>query len=159
MGRPTLAEDPRFQHLSDRLHAENAQVLEGLIAEWVADKTREEIDRLGEAYGFASAPVTTAFDQYQDEHFRARGSVWELEDPIYGPMVEYGPAPKLSETPARFTWVGPPVGLHNEYVFVKLLGLSLEELKDLEARKVIGQWADKAGPKPPDDWQGQGTIL
>ncbi|MBI3989607.1 MAG: CoA transferase, partial [candidate division NC10 bacterium] len=117
MGRPTLADDPRFQHLSDRLQEENAEALDEIIAGWVADKTREEIDRLGEEYGFAAAPVSTAEDQYQDEHLRVRGSIWELEDPIYGPMVEYGPAPKLSETPARFKWVAPPVGLHNEYVF------------------------------------------
>lgn len=159
MGRPDLLEDPRFKTWQERVREENAGELSRIIAEWAAERTRAEVDRLGEEYGFASAPVMTAKDHYEDEHFRIRGSVWELEDPIYGRVVEYGPAPKLSETPGRFKWVGPPVGLHNEYVFTKLLGLSPETLKNLEAKGVIGKWADRKGPKPPDDWKGQGTIL
>ncbi|MFQ5656007.1 MAG: CaiB/BaiF CoA transferase family protein [Candidatus Methylomirabilales bacterium] len=159
MGRPGLMDDSRFSRVSDRLRAENAEALERIIADWTAGKTTEEIDQLGEEYGFAAAPVSTAEAHYHDSHFRSRGSIWELDDPIYGQMVEYGPAPKLSETPARFKWAGPPVGIHNEYVFTRLLGLSLQELKELEAKAVIGRWADRTGAKPPEGWRGEGTIL
>lgn len=67
--------------------------------------------------------------------------------------------PKALGDAGRFKWVGPPVGLHNEDVFTKLLGVSPETLGILEAKGVIGKWADSKGPKPPDDWKGQGTIL
>jgi crotonobetainyl-CoA:carnitine CoA-transferase CaiB-like acyl-CoA transferase len=98
-------------------------------------------------------------DQYHDDHFRARGSVWELDDPVYGRVVDYGPAPKLSATPARHKWAGRPVGWHNTTVLKGILGLTDEEIADLEARKIIGQWADRRGAKPPDDWKGGAPTL
>ena len=81
-----------------------------------------------------------------------------MEDPVYGPMVEHGPAPKLSETPARYKWAAKPVGFHNEYVLGRLLGLRAEQLRELEQKGVIGKWADRRGPKPPDDWEGEGLV-
>jgi crotonobetainyl-CoA:carnitine CoA-transferase CaiB-like acyl-CoA transferase len=100
----------------------------------------------------------TAKDHYESAHFRTRRSVWEYDDPVYGPMVEYGPAPKLSGTPARIKWAGKPVGFHNEFVLKKILGLTDAEIRDLEARKVIGKWADRMGAKPPDEWRGEGLL-
>lgn len=106
------------------------------------------------------AAVATAKDHYEDPHLRARGSVWEMEDPVYGNMVEYGPAPKLSETPMRYKWAAKPVGFHNEYVLGRILGLSPDQIEELERQKVIGKWADRKGSKPPDDWApGQEEIL
>ena len=81
-----------------------------------------------------------------------RGTVWPYEDPLYGPMVEHGPAPKLSATPGRMRWAAKPVGWHNENVLTRLLGLSPSRIKQLEERKVVGRWADRPGAKPPDGW-------
>jgi hypothetical protein len=41
------------------------------------------------------------------------------------------------------------VGYHNEKVFNGLLGLSREEVQELERKKVIGKWADAPGARPP----------
>jgi crotonobetainyl-CoA:carnitine CoA-transferase CaiB-like acyl-CoA transferase len=73
-------------------------------------------------------------------------------------MVEQGPAPKLSETPGRIKWAAKPVGWHNHDVLTRVLGLSPREIKDLQARKVVGQWADRPGAKPPDEWDGSTRI-
>jgi crotonobetainyl-CoA:carnitine CoA-transferase CaiB-like acyl-CoA transferase len=100
----------------------------------------------------------TARDHYESAHLRARRSVWEYEDPVYGRMVEYGPAPKLSATPARIKWAAKPVGFHNEFVLRKILGMSDAEIRDLEANGVVGKWADRMGAKPPDDWKGEGLL-
>ena len=89
---------------------------------------------------------------------RARGAVWTLDDPVYGEIVDYGTAPKLSATPGRLKWVGKPVGFHNAYVLGRLLGLGGAEIADLERRGVIGAWADRVGPKPPDGWAGEGQM-
>jgi len=103
-------------------------------------------------HGFAAARVATARDRYEDRHLRARGTVWEYEDPLYGRMVEQALGPKLSETPARIKWAAKPVGWHNHDVFTRLLGLSPSRLKELTEQKVIGQWAEIPGAKPPSDW-------
>ena len=76
----------------------------------------------------------SARDQYEDPHFRARGSVEELDDQVYGRVVDYGPAPQLSATPARHKWAGRPVGWHNRHVLKGILGLPDEEIAELERR-------------------------
>ncbi|MFQ5897349.1 MAG: CaiB/BaiF CoA transferase family protein [Candidatus Methylomirabilia bacterium] len=152
MGRPELAEDPRFSTQLERLKEENIAALLKLIAEWASDKARGEVDELGSRYAFAAAPVANAEDHYRDVHLRKRGSVWKLDDPIYGSVVEYGPVPKLSETPGRLKWAGKLVGQDNRLILTRVLGLSPEEIQPLEARGIIGKWSDMIGRKPPEGW-------
>jgi crotonobetainyl-CoA:carnitine CoA-transferase CaiB-like acyl-CoA transferase len=124
----------------------------------VRGKTRVEVEAAARLHGFGAAAVATAKDHAEDLHLRARGSVWEMEDPVYGTMREHGPAPKLSGTPARYKWAAKPVGFHNEYVLSRLLGLAPDQIKALEGKGVIGKWADRRGPKPPDGWSGEGVV-
>ena len=158
MERPGLAGDPRFATPEARRAEESVRALEAVIEPWCRDRTRAEVEALGRERGFAAARVMTARDHFEDPHFRARGAVWELEDPVYGHLTDYGPAPKLSATPARYKWVGPPVGMHNDYIFSRVLGLAAEELRTLEEAGVIGKWADRVGAKPPDGWAGEGFL-
>ena len=160
MKMPALARDKRFHTLKERLKDAHNQALNTIIANWARAKTVQELDALGARFGFAAAPVQNAKDHIEDEHLRTRGAVWEYEDPLYGPMVEYGPAPKLSASPGRFKWGAKPVGFHNEYVFRTLLGLTSRNLRDLQEKKVIGKWADRIGARPPDDWKpGEGELF
>lgn len=159
MGKPDLAEDSRFATLEARLQEENNRVLCEIIAAWAADKTRAELDELGSRWGFAAAPVMNAEEIYHDEHYRLRGAVWQVDDPVYGPVVDHGPAPKLSESPGRVKWAAKPVGFHNEYVFRSILGLSKEQMAELEGKGVIGKWADRPGARPPAEWKGEGQIF
>jgi crotonobetainyl-CoA:carnitine CoA-transferase CaiB-like acyl-CoA transferase len=159
MGREDLLADPRFATKAERVRESHAPSLDQSIGSWVRELTRAEVEAAARKYRFAAAAVATAKDHYDDPHLRARGSVWEMEDPVYGTMVENGPAPKLSETPMRYKWAAKPVGFHNEYVLGRLLGLSQDQIEELERQRVIGKWADRLGPKPPDDWTpGKGEI-
>ncbi len=119
------------------------------VAAFAAARTRDEVVRASEEAGFSAAPVAGARDQYASRHLRARGTVWELTDPLYGRIDEFGPVPKLSESPGRIKWTAKPVGYHNEQVLCGLLGLSGEELAALERRRVVGTWADVRGARPP----------
>jgi crotonobetainyl-CoA:carnitine CoA-transferase CaiB-like acyl-CoA transferase len=119
------------------------------VASFAALRTRAEILRMSEEAGFSAAPVQGGRDQYLNAHLRARGTVWELDDPLYGRIDEFGPVPKLSESPGRIKWTAKPVGYHNDAVFGDLLGLSGEEREELERKKVIGKWADVPGSRPP----------
>ena len=119
------------------------------VALFAAPRTCAEIVHIGEETGFSAAPVQGGRDQYHNPHLRARGTVWELDDPLYGRVDEFGPVPKLSESPGRIKWSAKPVGYHNEEVFGGLLGLSVEEREELERKKVIGKWADAPGARPP----------
>ncbi len=160
MGRPELAEDPRFSTHLERLKEENAVELLKIVASWASEKTYEEIDKLACEYGFAANKVSNSKDHFYDEHLRKRNFTYVVNDPIYGEVTIEGIAPKLSETPGRIRWLGKPVGLDNEYVFKRFLGLKTSKIKELQEKKVIGKWADQIGRKPPEDWDGKrGVIL
>ncbi len=153
--RPALADEARFGSAAARREPANADALDALIGPWCAGRSRADVEAAARAHGFAAAPVMHGGDHYHDAHFRARGSVEELDDSLYGRMVDYGPAPKLSATPARHKWAGKPVGWHNRQVLAGVLGLAPAEIAELERRGVVGRWADRLGAKPPDDWTGE----
>jgi crotonobetainyl-CoA:carnitine CoA-transferase CaiB-like acyl-CoA transferase len=119
------------------------------VAAFAARHTRAEVLRIAETAGFSAAPVEGGADHYRDPHLRARGTVWELTDPLYGRIDEYGPVPKLSASPGRLRWTAKPVGYHNEQVFSGLLGLSEEDVRELTRKGAIGKWADLPGARPP----------
>ena len=158
MGDEGLARDPRYATLGARQRPEHMSTLLDRIRGWAGKLARAEVEAAAARHGFAATRVATAKDKHDDDHLRARGSVWEYEDPLYGKMVEQGPAAKLSETPARIKWAAKPVGWHNHDVLTRLLGLSPGRIRALEGNKVIGQWADRPGAKPPAEWDGGARV-
>jgi crotonobetainyl-CoA:carnitine CoA-transferase CaiB-like acyl-CoA transferase len=159
LGRPELAGDPRFADADARREPAHADALDALIGAWCQGRSRGDVEAAGRRHGFAAAAVKSARDQYEDPHFRARGSVEEIDDQVYGSVVDYGPAVQLSDTPARHKWAGRPVGWHNRHVLKGILGLPDEEIVDLERRGVVGRWDDRRGARPPDGWCGDGDPL
>ena len=132
LGDGGLAADERFRSAAGR--RAHAAELDAPIRAWCAHRTREEVVGLAQRHGFAAAPVTSGADQYRDPHFRTRGSVEELDDTLYGRVVDYGPAVQLSATPARHRWAGRPVGWHNSHVLRGMLGLTDAEIAHFHQR-------------------------
>jgi crotonobetainyl-CoA:carnitine CoA-transferase CaiB-like acyl-CoA transferase len=159
MKQTELSEDERFKTVAARLEEKNNRELHAMLSAWAVAWNVDEIEELADLHGFAAHRVANARDHYQDEHLRQRGAVWELEDPLYGKLVEYGPGPKLSESPGRMRWNAKPVGFHNGYIFKSLLGLDDKEIRRLSSEQVIGQWADRIGAKPPGDWNGKDGLF
>jgi crotonobetainyl-CoA:carnitine CoA-transferase CaiB-like acyl-CoA transferase len=124
------------------------------VASFAASRTRDELLRCAATAGFSAVPVRGGRDQYGDRHLRARGTVCEVTDPLYGRIDEFGPAPKLSKSPGRIKESAKPVGWHNARVFGGLLGLSAAEMEELTRKKVIGAWADLPGARPPNTGTG-----
>ncbi|MGO9580577.1 MAG: CaiB/BaiF CoA transferase family protein [Desulfobaccales bacterium] len=159
MNRAELAADERFATVSSRLVEENNLALYRLVAKWAVSLEAAQIEKLADTHRFAAHRVANARDHYHDEHLRQRGAVCEFEDPLYGKVVEYGPGPKLSESPGRMRWIAKPVGFHNSHVFRSLLNLTEKRMQELQEKQVIGTWADRAGAKPPDDWNGRDGVI
>jgi crotonobetainyl-CoA:carnitine CoA-transferase CaiB-like acyl-CoA transferase len=159
IGRADLPGDPRFATGDARRRPAHADALDALIRGWCETRLRADIVSEARRHGFAAAPVMSGRDQHADPHFRARGTVEELDDEVYGQVVDYGPAPQLSATPARHKWAGRPVGWHNHHVLKGILGLPDAEIADLERRGIVGRWGERRGAKPPDDWPGGGDLL
>ncbi len=148
-GLPELALDARFNETLERLKPENAKALTRIVADWIAAKSAADIVKLADENGFPAAEVADDFTIANDEWRRKRGSVVLFKDDVYGNLMIAGPSAQLSGTPSRTKWLARPLGYHNRIVLKKFLGLSEEEILELEKKKVIGTFDDRPGLKPP----------
>ena len=99
MGRPELADDPKYE--THHARGENQEELEGIVAEWAGRHTAAEIDRLLNDAGVICGPIYTIADIFEDEQFQAREMLVKHLDPEFGEYVGPGIVPKFSETPVR----------------------------------------------------------
>lgn len=134
MGRPNMGEDPRFAHNAGRVKHEPE--IDAAIAEWTGSiDSLTALSMLDEAR-VPSGPIYSVADMMVNEHFIARGLFEEVD--VNGKTLKI-PAmvPKLSETPGRTDWAGPEVGAYNDEIYQELLGLSAEEMAQLNVQGVI----------------------
>ena len=71
-----------------------------------------------------------------DPHYKAREMFEQVEvdgRPLKIPAI----VPKLTGTPGRTDWPGPPIGAHRDEVLGELLGLSRQEIDRMAAEEVI----------------------
>lgn len=136
MGRPELADDPRFAtHLARGEHQEE---VDGIVAEWAAQHDAHEIDRILNEAGVVCGPIYSIAEIFEDPQFRAREMLVEHVDPDFGPYVGPGIVPKFSETPGAIRWSGTwEEGSHNEEIYCGLLGLSASELEGLREDGIV----------------------
>jgi formyl-CoA transferase len=136
MGRPELADDPRFDtHLARGDHQEE---IEQIVAEWAGARDAAEIDQVLNEAGVICGPIYTIADIFDDPQFRAREMLLKHDDPEFGEYLGPGIVPKFSDTPCDVRWSAPwEEGSHNRDVYGGLLGLSDDELAELKAGGVL----------------------
>ncbi|MCA3275149.1 MAG: CoA transferase [Roseomonas sp.] len=127
IGQPELADAPRFA--TNGLRCDNVAELDAAIAAWTRTKPAAEAEAILEA---AEVPCSRLYDMADcanDPHFRERGWVMEVADPLLGQVLH--PA-----APFRFDgvapqdvvrWPGPAAGAHNDHVFKELLAEAKEK--------------------------------
>ena len=135
IGRDTEADRARFGASRERL--QHADELDGLVAAWIAERSRPEVIEALDGQRIPVAPVNDPRDVLDDEHVAARGSLARFEDAALGTVHLVAPSPQLSGTPGRIHGLGPPIGAHNREVYREWAGLGDAEFDALEARGVI----------------------
>ena len=133
IGRDDLGNDPRLAQNDGR--SQHAELIDNAIAEWTAQRGRDEvIEALKGARVPAGYPYTAA-DIVQDPHYLARQMIEQVQTSV-GPLKVPGVLPKLSRTPGRIGTGGPQLGEHNDDILAGL-GLSTEQVKGLRERGII----------------------
>jgi CoA:oxalate CoA-transferase len=136
MGRPELAEDPRFAN--PRARRDNKDALKDVIEAWLGTfASREEALAALETERVPCAPVLTLHEAMAHPHLRARGTVRRVRDPAIGEFDIPGLAAKFSRWPGPEEIKADHLGEHNEEVLRDLLALSDEEIAQLYADKVV----------------------
>jgi len=152
MGRPELAEDPRFVTFLAR--KENEEELDGLIGKWTQNYHGEEVQRLMQGAGVPAGVVCTCQDLFEDPQLKHRKHFVRLKHREIGPMAYRAPAYKLSKSPLQLIRPGPCLGEHNEFVYKEILGYSDEEMGDMLVEGVITTEYDAPSvvrPKEPEE--------
>ncbi len=134
-GRADLANDPHLAHNEGRVAQE--PLIDAALEEWTRNHSYDELIAALEAADVPSGPIYNAADIVNDPHYQARG-MFEDVDIGGGETVKLPTfVPKLSATPGGTNWIGPALGAHNQEVYGELLGLSADEIAQLQADGVI----------------------
>ena len=136
MGRPELADDPRFATFADRQR--NHDVLDEEISAWTLTRSAHQVMYACQRAGIAAGMAATGEDLYLDPQLRERGYVVEVNHNVPGPVEHPGMTINFSESPGRVRMGAPTPGLHTREVLTGILGLSDEEYRALEESGAIG---------------------
>ena len=134
MRRADLAGDPRFADHKARGQA--TKELDALIADWTRPQLSQDLLDALHAAAVPAGLVYTPADMAVDPHFRARGSLVEIDDPEDGPVLMPAPAPRLSRTPAQVRWTGPRLGRHTDEV-LRQAGLTDSDVAALRSAGIV----------------------
>ncbi len=146
-GHQKWAEDGRFVDVDGR--REHHDELDSLIEGWTHEQDHYQAFHLLQQAGVKAAPVLNGKEILLDPHFKERGQFDVVDQPHQGrrPMPRHLAA-KFDEFEASAQGPAPTLGQHNQEVLGGLLGLSDEELAELEEQKVIATRPDI--PYPPE---------
>ena len=136
IGRPELADDPRFADVVSRYR--NQEEADAIIAAWTAERDHHEAMRRLQAAGVRAGAALAMRELYEDPHVRARRVLVPTTHPEMGPMPHTRVAFRLSAAPAAGPQrPAPCFGEHNDPVLSGLLGLSLGRVEEMEAGGVV----------------------
>lgn len=137
MGRPEMADDPRYLTNRDRI-AHRAEV-DGAIAGWVGTLDVDAVEAMLHEAGVPASRAYTVEDCVNDPHFQAREMIVKIDDPLIGPTLHPGIVPRFDEAGETGTiaWTGAAIGAHTDEVLRADLGFGDDEIAMLKASKAV----------------------
>ena len=136
---PELLDNPKFSdYVARTVNVEDARLeVQRLIGEY----TLEDVVKRLEEFDVPCAPVRTAEQVMNDQHFWDRGSLLPMMHAATGKPVDDA---VVSGFPVKFSGGdlptiegAPTLGMHNAEIFEKLLGLNDQDIQKLQEEQVI----------------------
>jgi len=116
---------------------ERRDELDGLLADWCADRTVDAVVKTFADLGLPACPVNTYAEAAADSHIRSRDMLQTID--VDGqPVPLAAPAVNFSRTPVHIRSRAPTLGQHNQEI-CRELGLDEETIARLIAEGAIGQ--------------------
>jgi benzylsuccinate CoA-transferase BbsF subunit len=129
MGKPELADDPRFKTLAAR--KTNEDELEAIITQWTSAQKFDEVAVKLQAIGVAAAPCADNKYLCDEDPHMARRDYWvELNHPEVGVRRHAGIPWRMSGTPNSVKTPAPCLGQHTDETLARL-GYSKAEIESL----------------------------
>ena len=108
----------------------NQDRLDAIVERWTCERAADEAVTLLQRAGVPSMPVHTGLTLSKDPHVRERGILQTVKHPKLGEREVVGPPWRLEGAAVRRS--APLLGEHNDTVLREILGLSQEEIDELE---------------------------
>ncbi|MEM8744927.1 MAG: CoA transferase, partial [Pseudomonadota bacterium] len=139
IGREDVIDDPRFRTNQDRVRHKDE--VNGIIADWVAERTRDEVIEVFEREEVTASPIYDPRDMERDPHFIDRGIIVELPDEAIGAAPMHNIVPRFSETPGTFRHAAPGIGADTDDLLDEI-GVDQTDRDALRSKGVIGGGGD-----------------
>jgi crotonobetainyl-CoA:carnitine CoA-transferase CaiB-like acyl-CoA transferase len=135
VGREDLLDDPRCKN--DITRANHADVINEVMSQWCAARTRDEAIAALEAARIPCGPVYELDEVVSDSQVQARGLLMGSKYPHSEKSIPLGrTAVRLSETPGEVRHRAPQIGEHTDEVLTEL-GFTAAEIASFRAGNVI----------------------
>ncbi len=118
---------------------DHMEEVEKMVTEWSRERTTEEALRILREKKLTCDPVMEMKEVLEDPQLKARGMIQDLQHPLNpktGAKTAGFPI-RFSVRPAEDIGPAPLLGHHNEEIYQRLLGLSMEEIQELRKEEVI----------------------
>ncbi len=135
MERPELASSTLYGEQRKRLAARDE--VNAIVIEWVGSLSRDEVLARCLDKEVPVGKLNSIADIFEDEQFKARENLAELEEPGLGKVVIPSVVPRLSATPGRISNLGPALGNATYEVLRELLGVTAEEIAELRHQRIV----------------------
>jgi len=136
IGNPSWASDAKYSDVNGRKQYEVE--MDTLIEEWTKQWDKYEVMRIMQNADVPSGPALDARELLDEPHLQERGFFEMVEHPVAGTHPYIGAYAKFSKTPVSIRKPAPCLGEDNHYVFGELLGMSEEEIEELEELGITG---------------------
>ena len=135
MGKPELADDPRFTRNRDRV--DNNDALQNEISAWTKGLTKQQVAELLAAEDVPGGPVLDTNELLNDPHLKERGFITTIEHPDRGEVPILGWAPRLSASSVDLV-AAPALGEHTVEILTQDLQLPAATIQRLVDKSIIG---------------------
>ena len=132
---PELAADPAFASPSKRW--ENRRALDATLSILTSKQDGITLCESLQAKKIAAMPLLGPAEMLENPHFQTRNTFLEIDHPIMGPEVLFGPMWRMTVNMHKDWCRAPLLGEHTLEVFSDLLGMSLAEVNQLIATEVL----------------------
>jgi crotonobetainyl-CoA:carnitine CoA-transferase CaiB-like acyl-CoA transferase len=136
LGKPEIADDPRFRTSANR--RANSELLRAIISDALASRTREDLLAAMRKVGVPAGSVRSVGEALDSEEVRSLGIIAEAPHDKLGRIPNVGLPVIFSETPMRSPRGAPLLGAQSKEVLQRLLEFNEERLGDLALAGAFG---------------------
>jgi benzylsuccinate CoA-transferase BbsF subunit len=135
VGSPAWSREPAFATVAAR--KSNEDRLEALVADWTRERACDEVVSRLREHRIRVYPVNSVADLFGDPQLEHRRTWRLVEHPVLGQVHLEAPPFILRDTPPDVERPAPCLGADTAYVLSEILGLTAEEIDQLEREKVL----------------------